>query len=284
MFFLKLKHIKYHLNNFHWAKTARTFLLLSILITVYSCDKHPDEIIDYQFADFQVVNISAPANFVYSASDSLLNVSLQIKNGNSVEKVLARIKIADATQKVISEINLNKTQSLQSIDEYAGKFKMSKTIPSGKYILEFFVINNVDQNSKKVAEHLFNYDSNQKNYPPVISNLKIPSSVLRGESFVFSIKVDDQNGLNDILQVTFKLYRPDGSVVLPNASNPNIDYFIMVDNGDLNLGDEKAGDGIYSFKNSFGQSSSVGNWKFEFQAKDRSGAMSNVITSSLEVK
>ena len=57
----------------------------------------------------------------------------------------------------------------------------------------------------------------------------------------------------------------------------------MVDNGDSVLGDAKAGDGIYSFKNTFGPTAQTGNWQFEFQAKDKSGAVSNVIKQTLGV-
>jgi hypothetical protein len=113
----------------------------------------------------------------------------------------------------------------------------------------------------------------------VISNLLLPSSVNRGDSFIFSIKVDDTNGSFDIAQVYFKLYRPNGTIVL----NGNDDFFLMVDTGDANLGDQTAGDGIYSFKNSFSSTAPTGLWKFEFQAKDRSGKLSNIISSNMMV-
>jgi hypothetical protein len=58
----------------------------------------------------------------------------------------------------------------------------------------------------------------------------------------------------------------------------------MVDNGDKEgFGDEKAGDGLFSFKNSFGTTSQTGNWRFEFQAKDKSNELSGVIIHNLQV-
>ena len=49
--------------------------------------------------------------------------------------------------------------------------------------------------------------------------------------------------------VYFELFRPDGTVV---EENPGDTIFSMHDDGNSEVfGDEIAGDGIYSFKNSF---------------------------------
>lgn len=272
MFFLKLKKF---LNNF--------IIIISFFLLFYSCDKPYDQTIDYQLSNYQVESINAINSFSYSQNDSLLNISIKIKNYDSIDLVYINLKNYDASKYIYKGIILIKVAN-NSFAEFSNKIKMSKTFSSGKYVIEYFVKEKINSTERKVAEHLFNYDNKQVNYPPLISNLKIPSLVYRGDSFSFSIKVDDPNGLNDIDQVSFKLYRPDGSVVIPNQSTPNIDYFLMVDNGDQNLGDDKANDGIYSFKNSFGQTSAIGNWTFEFQAKDKSGATSNVIKSIVEVR
>ena len=272
MFFLKRNQILIKL----------LVLLLSLTLFQF-CDKPYNDIVDYQLSNYLVEKISVVNDFSYSQADSLLNVGITLKNFDSVDKVYINLKLNDASMFIYQGIELNKVTTGSNV-EFSTKVKMSKKFSSGKYIIEFFVKDKFNSNEKKVAEHLFNYNNNKINYPPVISDLKIPSIVNRGETFSFSLKVDDPNGLNDISQVIFKLFRPDGSVVIPNSSNPNIDYFVMVDNGDTNLGDEKANDGIYSFKNSFGQTSAVGNWTFEFQAKDKSGTASNVIKSIVEVR
>lgn len=261
----------------------KLFIIFISIFTLHFCDKPYDDIVDYQLSNYLVDKILVVNEFNYSPSDSLLNVGITFKNFKSVEKVYLNIKLNDASSFIYKEIELDKVVS-GSIAEFSTKIKLSKKFSSGKYIIEFFVKDKFTSTEKKVAEHLLSYNNNQVNYPPVISDLKIPSFVNRGESFTFSLKVNDPNGLNDINQVIFKLFRPDGSVVISNSSNPNIDYFLMVDNGDINLGDEKANDGIYSFKNSFGQNSSVGNWTFEFQAKDKSGAASNALKSIVEVR
>ncbi len=272
MFFLKRKQI-----------ILKPIILLFLMISLQFCDKPNDDIVDYQLSNYLVDIISIVNEFNYSPTDSILNVGLTLRNYESVEKVFLNVKQNDASGFIYKGVELDKIIT-SSFAEFSTKIKMSKKFSSGKYIIEFFVKDKFNSTEKKVAEHLFSYNNNQINYPPVISELKIPSIINRGESFSFSIKVYDPNGLNDISQVTFKLFRPDGSVVIPNSTNPNIDYFIMVDNGDINLGDEKVNDGVYSFKNSFGLNSPIGNWTFEFQAKDKSGAVSNVIKSIVEVR
>jgi hypothetical protein len=59
----------------------------------------------------------------------------------------------------------------------------------------------------------------------------------------------------------------------------------MFDNGDKSgAGDEKAGDGFYSLKNSFGKTAQTGKWRFEFRAIDKADSLSNKIIHELLVK
>lgn len=268
----------------------RIFYLIVLVLfsnVFISCDKIPSEVIENKWADYQVISVSAPQNFNYASADSSFSVAAQIKNPQSVSKIWSSVKTVDGSLTVQSEVSLQETVKNENIMGYSAKIPMSKRFPSGKYLIEFFVEDNVNlagNNVNKVGEILLSYNNNQTIYPPVISNLVLPTSVTRGESFNFSVKVTDQNGSADILLVYFKLYRPDGTIVIPNSATPAIDYFTMVDNGDSNLGDAVAGDGIYSFKNSFGSTSATGNWTFEFRAKDRSASLSNVITQTVEVK
>jgi hypothetical protein len=71
--------------------------------------------------------------------------------------------------------------------------------------------------------------------------------------------------------------------VKDGSGNSKFDLF---DNGDLEgRGDQFAGDGIFSFKNSFldDPSTQRGFWRFEFTAKDRGNKLSNVIIKSVTV-
>jgi hypothetical protein len=263
--------------------------IISISLAFLACDKIPNGVVDVQTVDYKVALISAPSSFATSSSDSLFTTAIQISKTSSVGKVWCSVKTLDQTQTVFSSVEmLDNGNSSASGDQtqgdgiYSCKFVMSKKLSNGKYQIEYYVEDNISQspdNLVKVGAQIFSYDNGQKNYAPAISNLSMPTSATRGTSFIFSVNASDANGLADISQVFFKLFRPDGTTV----ANGSLDYFLMVDTGDSNYGDQTANDGIYSFKNSFGTSSQTGAWKFEFQAKDKSSAVSNIITYNLTV-
>lgn len=268
----------------------RIFFLFPLLIFFASCDDIPNEVVEQQHVLNKVININAPSSFTYNLSDSLITVSIEFEDDATILSVWAKVTSIDGQQVVAAQVDLldngNSQQygDLASGDKiYSNKIPISKNYSSGKYIIDFYLEDNVRQspgNVSKAGSHIFSYNNNQINYAPVISDLLIPSSVNKGVSFTFSVKVSDQNGLNDIAQVYFKLYRPDGSLVDPQNG---FDYFLMVDDGNANFGDQTANDGIFSFKNSFGTSSQTGTWKFEFQSKDRNGLLSNTIIHNMSV-
>jgi hypothetical protein len=298
-----LFHTEYNLNKsdnhffiipLFMKKILNKSLIGIVLISfaLLSCDKIPDGIVEPQSVDYKIFGISAPNAVVYLPSDSTVITSVSISNFLTVDRVWCKVSSLNGSFIVKNQVpmmddgnsSMNGDQ-LKSDGIYSGKFVMSRLNPNGKYQIEFFVedkIHRAPDNLVKVGTHIFTFDNLQINFAPVISNLIIPSSVNRGESFVFSIKVLDQNGPADITQVYFKLFRPDGSKVL----NGNTDFFLMVDNGNLDVyGDQIAGDGIYSFKNSLSTAAStqIGVWKFEFLAIDHGGKTSNILIQNLIV-
>jgi hypothetical protein len=79
-----------------------------------------------------------------------------------------------------------------------------------------------------------------KEFPPVLSNLAIPDTFLTGidQSYIFSVKCTDENGLDDIDAVSFKILRNSGQLVVSGN---------MFDDGNYNShGDNVPGDGKYS--------------------------------------
>lgn len=265
-------------------------IFLSLLFLT-ACEEIPDGVIEQTKVYNKVKSISAPANFSYSQSDSILVTTIEFESSKYISKVWLQIKSEDGSTTIISSLpmldngNLSTTGDQTADDNiYTAKAGISKRYSNGKYFIEYYVEDNVkpvNQNVSKVAVHFFNYNNNQVSYSPVISNLTIPNSVSRGESFIFTLKVEDQNGLGDISQVYFKLFRPDGTLADPQNG---LGYFLMVDDGNSEIfGDQAAGDGIYSFKNSFSSTAQTGQWKFEFQAKDKSANLSNILTHFLNV-
>jgi len=116
----------------------------------------------------------------------------------------------------------------------------------------------------------------RKNEAPVISNLKAPSQISRssGQTYLLTLDVDDPQGLADIDRVFFNSFRPDGS---PATDNP----FLMHDDGQS--GDVKAGDGTYSLTIIISPENATGDYRFEFQAVDKSGLESNKIIHIITV-
>lgn len=293
MIFLFLLHIKKTFQNH--LRTFRNIYLSAFasifLFQLIACEKIPDGIVEQTSLYNKVKTISAPSNFSYSSTDSILVTTIEFEDSKYIGKVWLQIKSDDGSTTITSSTqmfdngNISTSGDQKANDNiYSAKVGISKKFSNGKYFIDYFVEDNIrraSENVTKVASHYFNYNNNQVSYPPIISNLTIPNSVSRGESFIFTIKVEDGNGLGDISQVYFKLFRPDGSLVDPQNG---LGYFLMVDDGNFNtFGDATAGDGIYSFKNSFSATTQTGQWKFEFQAKDKSGNLSNVIIHLMTV-
>ncbi|TSA25401.1 MAG: hypothetical protein D4R68_08970 [Ignavibacteriales bacterium] len=284
--------IPIYMKNF-----AINILSLLLIASVFiSCGKIPDGIVESKLVDYKVVAISAPTTFSTNSSDSVITTSVWLQRTATISIVWCSVISNDGSETKYSRVNLLDNGDLQNNGDqkkddgiYSGKFIMSKKYSNGKYQIEYFVEDNVrtsPDNVKKVGTSIFSYDNGQTNFAPVLSNLIIPETVNRGEAFIFTIKVDDQNGLSDIAQVYFKLVRPDDTTVTPGPQDDNgSGFFLMHDDGNTNYGDVQAGDGIYSFKNSFGSTSQTGQWKFEFRAKDKGtpSKLSNVITINLAV-
>ena len=255
------------------------FLLPLLLI---GCDKKYNEIIEVTQNNYQVNSISPSDSIRYSSSDSLVTIKINFNSSSQVNEVYCRlfdpdgVEIPNSNLQLLDNGNSTNGDDVAGDNSFANKILFSRNYTKGYYTSKYFVLQ-PDDELKQVAIGKFKYDNAQTNIPPVISDLVIPDTIARGVDFVFSVKAFDANGQNDIQSVYFDLYRPDSSVV---SEGP----FMMHDNGDPGFGDAIAGDGIYSFKNSFGTTAQTGEWKFIFQAKDRSNSLSNTIEHNMLVQ
>jgi len=261
-------------------------------ITFYSCDELSDGVVNSPNSEYKVSDISAPDYVVFNQTDSSIVAVLKIDNTEVISQVWYNVLTSNASETIVSNVTMfdngdraNYGDQTAGDKIFSGKTYFGKSKSSGKYLLQFYVkdnVNNEDENTRVVGFHQFEFDNGQNKFAPVISDLVMPDTVGRGSAnvFVFTVKVSDGNGLKDIDQVYFKFIRPDNSVS---------GTILMIDNGDQTLGDAVAGDGIYSFKNSFSDGSTsdpaqIGNWTFIFQAKDKSNLLSNEITHTIFVK
>lgn len=120
----------------------------------------------------------------------------------------------------------------------------------------------------------------RSNQAPLLSDLVAPDTMrIEGQtkSFVLQVKATDPDGPADIRRVFFNSFRPDGT---PSSGNP----FEMFDDGNANSsGDSRAGDGIYSLRVILPATATPGRYRFEFQAVDRSSAVSNTLIHFITV-
>jgi hypothetical protein len=257
-----------------------------LLLGLIACDETPNEIVDQKLASINVKQIEAPAGFIYTQSDSMFVASVEFDDSENIESVWATVKSVDGEITVSEETKLVDDGSSQnSGDEksgdsiYSAKIVMSKIYPNGKYVVDFFV-NISSGDSKKIGSHVLIYDNGQNNYVPVISNLVYPTIIELGNAYTFTLKAEDPNSIYDIESVNYEVYRPDGTQV---SNSSGITKFPMYDDG-VTAGDVTEADGIYTVTLTFPTGQQTGNWKFVFQAVDRNGLQSNIITQELTVK
>ncbi len=254
------------------------------LFFLISCDEIPDEVINSNSFNFSITNVEAPELFIHSQTNSSFVTAIEIDKIELVSEVWLDILSRDGSEEIINNANMkddgdvqNNGDEVSGDGKYSTKIALGGDLSSGNYEIQFFVKDNFNdegKNVKKAAVRVFSYDNGQTNFPPEISDLDMPASVVRIQTFNFTLVASDPNGLNDIDAVYFDAFRPDNSALGRN---------LMHDDGNSNFGDITAGDGIYSFRNFFAATAPIGTWRFEFQARDKNGLLSDKIIHNIEV-
>ncbi len=266
----------------------KKILIIIIPFILWGCKRDFNSVIDTQPVNFQVTKINTASSFTYQPSDSLITISLGFNSSKDINSVYANVFDPSMNQINLLPIMLfdngnipDNGDTVKGDGIYSNKFPLSHYYPKGNYLVQYFVTDALNKTSF-AAYHSFAFDNGQTNVAPVISNLTMPDSTSFGTSFIFSVKADDQNGLSDITSVFYKLYRPDGTLIV---NSQGISEFPLSDNGDTDVtGDVTAHDGIFTNKLSIPTGQQSGTWKFVFQAQDRGGLFSNTITHNLVVK
>lgn len=263
------------------------FLIIISSLLFISCEKDFTDVVDYSVDPYQVTAISPSGNILFNVQDSLITIRLDFTSSSKVGQVSCDIFSSANVRLNQQRILLHDNglpefgDNIANDNKFANKFPLSSQYPIGTYYIRYYIMDQL-AGDKLIAQSSFIYDNGQSNVAPVLLNLSIPDQVNLGETFIFSVEVVDENGLNDVQIVFFELFRPDGSQVEVSPGNT---IFLMHDDGNFDVfGDEVAGDGIYSFKNSFGVDATVGAWRFEFQAEDRGGLLSNKIIHTIAVQ
>ncbi len=258
------------------------FLLPFLSLTLISCEDIPNDLIDESITKFSIVDVEAPSRFVYSSSDSMVTIHAAVDNPEPIENIYADVVSLETNFTLESGVTLlddgaERLNGDLSADDriYSGKFAVPKDVANGDYEIQFFVkAKNLEE--RLAAAKKITLLNGQENVPPVISNLQAPDTLTAPELEIqLSVDVDDPNGLVGA-EVYFLVTRPNGT------SNGN--RVFMFDDGDEFHGDETAGDGRYSLNVRLPSDTDKGTWRFDFQAEDNDGALSNIISHNIVIK
>ena len=247
----------------------RKTYLLFVPLMIWGCEQSYENVIDTSTENYQVSSVVGIKDTVdlKIPGDSLLTPRLIFTSQSNVNKVY--FNIFDSDNSIINSSPVEMEEISNNI--YENQFVLRGEDPVGNYSIKFSVTG-FDGKNKQVAVSNFYFNNGQDNLPPVISNSVIePDTVVVNQPTVLftSVEAMDPNGSNDILEAFFIVYRPD--------STTNNNRVLLFDDGNITNGDKIAGDGIYSRLIQVDQTNQKGTYRFEFQAEDRLGALSNII-------
>jgi len=269
-------------NIFNYKQITKLFFILLLTFIFWGCDEVEEGLIDPNEEIFLVDSLAAPTILKYFGSETELTTSISFSDSKSVLKTWVNIDSQDGTVDVVYRKEMVKSAE----NEYSISIPMEADMPSLTYTIDYYFQTGI-QAEKKIASHNFEYDNNQINIAPVISNplfyyLNEPPELLEiikngdQNEFIVSIEVADENGLRDIDSVYIDLF---------NYQDPNntiVTKILLYDDGSVDHGDDVAEDGIYSRKGFF-PDDSEGNRRFVFIARDRRGLSSNIVTHNFVV-
>ena len=269
-------------------------LLPFVLFLLTGCEKEFNNVVDSQTQTYTFAAPSVPQNVDYTVSP-VITPSVKINNLPAGSTVWFDV-VSLTNDALIADNNLMKDDGQTQTDGdtaandniYTGKFTFTNQLATGNYELSFWVKapgTGGDVITKRIALKTVAFNGYKPNEAPVISDLALPDSVNALVDFTITLKVTDANGLSDINSVFFVLTDPNGRTA---------GTFYLTDDGPYGpvdpmtgqtSGDIAAGDGIYSKRLHFNNTTAVkGDWTFSFQAKDNSNALSNTITQKLTLK
>lgn len=253
-------------------------LLWVALVFLFACEKKFDGVIDTSNSNFQVKSVSPKDSIIFNLIDSSFIVQIEFSPNSSLNSVYANLFNPDGKRHLANDLILYDNGKRENGDSIAGdKIYSNKTFmksndPNGLYVIKYYVDDNISS-KKFVAQSSFKYKNGQSNVAPVISNPFIdPDTLVVTTTTTIQTRITafDENGLNDIKEVYFIVYRPDGT-----TNNVKTQLF---DDGNISVnGDLVAGDGIFSRKIQVNEANTKGTYRFEFRAVDRGGLFSNII-------
>ena len=232
----------------------------------------------------EIIDVKLPEDLPSGFSDNRsIQVTAADSNGLNDLKRISYIAYLDDRQVFQGSIDSTVTPGLYEQNLTAEYASGKRT---GDYRFVFRALDQSDAASEPVTRNMLIY-----NNPPLLEQPVHTDSVLRPQqgtrtNFLISVKVLDDQGIDDIRRVWMKWQKADGTFP---GSGP---YFDLFDNGlDWNedfsgwdqgaRGDEVADDGVYSIMGTFDSQQPLGEYTFTFYALDFAGNSSDSTVSHL---
>ncbi len=263
----------------------KKYLLILLPVLFFGCEKDYDEIIQPEQSVYNVLATSSFDSFEYSGSDSVVTFFIKVDTSSRISRAYCDIfssenkKINTSPLELFDNGNLANGDTVANDFIYSNNFVLSINYPNGRYNVRYYLADETNS-SILAAVQTFSYDNGKNKIAPVLSDLLMPDTVSFNQTFTFSVLASDSNGLNDIIEVYYELFRPDGSQV---SNSQGITKFPLFDDG-VQGNDQVAGDGRFTVFLTFPTGQQSGSWRFEFEARDRSSKLSNRIIHSLVVQ
>jgi hypothetical protein len=229
-----------------------------------------------------VVEESSPVysiNYIKPLPDTALTqkdtLSLEVGFSSTNKPASVRVEFVTSSQVEISA-TLAQTSSTSN---FFGKAVAGSTVPSGQYEVNYFVSNDDGSTTTLGKQNIIirKWD----NSAPVIDSIYAADSVSVSEPdtvfILLKAEVSDADGKSDIQSVSYYAVKPSGS---------KGETFYLYDDGviDGSHYDQVAGDQIYTNKISIPYSVTKGTYRFDFQAKDKSGTVSAIKSHYITIK
>jgi hypothetical protein len=252
----------------------KIILAILLLITFWGCDGIEDSIVDPSEEVFGVSKIEAPDELKYSGDNTMLNTSILFTDTKAITNVWVKVATIDESSVITYHNNMVKSDG----NKYTVSIAMNQEMPSMVYTINYYFSTSI-QAEKKISSHNFRYDNMQNNVSPVLSEANIPNQVKLNENFLFSVRVTDENGYDDVKNVFYELFKPNGEQI---ENSQGIKEFPLYDDG--SNGDLVAKDSIYTTRLMFPSSKAeTGTWNIKLKARDRQNALSNEISHNIVV-
>jgi hypothetical protein len=243
----------------------------------------------------EITRISAPDSFSIFAPDSAIQITVNDSDGiDDIKSVFFESRIKGAISSKFEGQLYNDGDAVHG-DAVAGDsvFSTVLTTPflvgkNGTYELLFFAQDNFGEINTETAVH----EIDAHNFPPQYSSLGVSDVIKKPvppdtyNRSTITMAVSDPEGLTDIAQVYFYSLKPDST--LANNGQP----IQMQDNGlpfnennpGIEVGDEVAGDGIYTFPLLVTPDTESGIYKLSFYVTDKANNITGPVEREITIE